>query len=96
MFEETSTDESVNIYDVECDELHRGAIMRAICIEGGTSKSTLTAALGAWLVRGFEKLPADECTKIAIVDLNFDQATLTNWWGKHGRPLTLRRRGVRA
>jgi cellulose biosynthesis protein BcsQ len=64
--------------------------MRAICIasgKGGTSKSTLTAALGAWIARGFEKLPADKRTKVAIVDLNFDQATLTNWWGKRGRPL---------
>jgi cellulose biosynthesis protein BcsQ len=64
--------------------------MRTICIasgKGGTSKTTLTAALGAWLARGFEKLPADKRVKVAIADLNFDQATLTNWWGKRGRPL---------
>ena len=64
--------------------------MRAICIasgKGGTSKTTLTAALGTWLARGFEKLPADKRVKVAIADLNFDQATLTNWWGKRGRPL---------
>lgn len=57
--------------------------MRAICIasgKGGTSKTTLTAALGAWLAR-------TAGTKIAIADLNFDQATLTNWWGKRGRPV---------
>ena len=64
--------------------------MRAICIasgKGGTSKTTMAAALGAWLARGFEKLPADKRVKVAIADLNFDQATLTNWWGKRGRPL---------
>jgi cellulose biosynthesis protein BcsQ len=64
--------------------------MRAICIasgKGGTSKSTLTAALGAWLARGHEKQPADKRVKVAIADLNFDQATLTRWWGKRGRPL---------
>jgi cellulose biosynthesis protein BcsQ len=64
--------------------------MRAICIasgKGGTSKSTLTAALSAWLARGYEKLPADKRVKVAIADLNFDQATLTRWWGKRGRPL---------
>ena len=57
--------------------------MRAICIasgKGGTSKTTLTAALGAWLAR-------TDGTKVAIADLNFDQATLTNWWGKRGRPV---------
>jgi chromosome partitioning protein len=64
--------------------------MRAICIasgKGGTSKTTLTAALAAWLARGYEKLPADKRVKVAFADLNFDQATLTNWWGKRGRPL---------
>jgi cellulose biosynthesis protein BcsQ len=64
--------------------------MRAICVasgKGGTSKTTLTAALGAWLARGYEKLPADKRTKVAIADLNFDQASLANWWGKRGRPL---------
>lgn len=57
--------------------------MRAICIasgKGGTSKTTLTAALGAWLAK-------TAGTKVAIADLNFDQATLTNWWGKRGRPV---------
>jgi len=57
--------------------------MRAICIasgKGGTSKTTLTAALGAWLAKAAG-------TKVAIADLNFDQATLTNWWGKRGRPV---------
>jgi cellulose biosynthesis protein BcsQ len=64
--------------------------MRAICLasgKGGTSKSTLTAALAAWLARDSTKLPADKRAKVAIADLNFDQATLTDWWGKRGRPL---------
>jgi len=64
--------------------------MRAVCIasgKGGTSKTTLTAALGAWLARGHEKQPPEKRIKVAIADLNFDQATLTNWWGKRGRPL---------
>jgi cellulose biosynthesis protein BcsQ len=64
--------------------------MRAICLasgKGGTSKSSLTAALAAWLARDSAKLAADKRVKVAIADLNFDQATLTDWWGKRGRPL---------
>jgi chromosome partitioning protein len=64
--------------------------MRAICLasgKGGTSKSSLTAALAVWLARDSAKLSADKRVKIAVADLNFDQATLTHWWGKRGRPL---------
>ena len=55
--------------------------MRAICVasgKGGTSKTTLVASLGAWL--------AKDGDKVAIVDLNLDQASLTNWWIQRGRP----------
>ena len=65
--------------------------MRAICLasgKGGTSKSSLTAALAVWLARDSAKLPADKRVKVAIADLNFDQASLTEWWGKRGRPVS--------
>src|SRR5262245_54061970 len=64
--------------------------MRAICLasgKGGTSKSSLAAALAVWLARDSAKLQADKRAKVAIADLNFDQMTLTDWWGKRGRPL---------
>lgn len=64
--------------------------MRTICIasgKGGTSKTTLTADLSAWLTKGHEKQPADKRLKVAIMDLNYDQGDLSRWWGKRGRPL---------
>jgi cellulose biosynthesis protein BcsQ len=57
--------------------------MRCICVasgKGGTSKTSLVAALGVWLAK-------EDAGKVAIADLNFDQATLTNWWTQRGRPL---------
>jgi chromosome partitioning protein len=42
------------------------------------AKSSLTAALAAFL--------ASKKTEVAIIDLNFDQATLTNWWRQRGQP----------
>ena len=57
--------------------------MRCICLasgKGGTQKTTLTAALAAWMAK-------EDAGRVAIADLNFDQATLTSWWMQRGRPL---------
>jgi cellulose biosynthesis protein BcsQ len=65
-------------------------MMRAICIasgKGGTSKSTLTAALGALLTKDADQLELEKRPRVAIVDLNLDQATLSRWWTERGRPV---------
>jgi chromosome partitioning protein len=46
--------------------------------KGGTGKSTITALLA---VRASQDAP-----KVAMMDLNFDQGSLTQWWGMRGEP----------
>ena len=46
--------------------------------KGGSGKSTLTSALA---VRACQDTP-----KIAMMDINFDQGSLTQWWSVRGRP----------
>jgi cellulose biosynthesis protein BcsQ len=48
--------------------------------KGGCGKSTITAALSVWATR--------DSGKVAMVDLNEDQGTLTEWWTLRGRPVT--------
>lgn len=55
--------------------------MKTIAIssaKGGTGKSTITALLA---VRATQDTP-----KVAMMDLNFDQGSLTQWWTIRGRP----------
>jgi chromosome partitioning protein len=55
----------------------------AVCAaKGGTSKTTLTTALA---VRVGE---IKNSGRIAMLDLNSDQASLTAWWERRGRPLS--------
>jgi chromosome partitioning protein len=46
--------------------------------KGGTGKSTITALLA---VRASQDTP-----RVAMMDLNFDQGSLTQWWGLRGEP----------
>ena len=46
--------------------------------KGGTGKSTITALLA---VRASKDTP-----RVAMMDLNFDQGSLTQWWGLRGEP----------
>ena len=46
--------------------------------KGGTGKSTITALLA---VRAAQDTP-----RVAMMDLNFDQGSLTQWWGLRGSP----------
>jgi chromosome partitioning protein len=46
--------------------------------KGGTGKSTITALLA---VRASQDTP-----RVAMMDLNFDQGSLTQWWGMRGEP----------
>jgi chromosome partitioning protein len=46
--------------------------------KGGSGKSTITSALA---VAG-----SHDGAKVALMDLNFDQASLTQWWTIRGRP----------
>ena len=46
--------------------------------KGGTGKSTVTALLA---VRASQDTP-----RVAMMDLNFDQGSLTQWWGLRGSP----------
>ena len=48
--------------------------------KGGSGKSTIVAALA---VRAAQETP-----KIAMMDLNFDQGSLTQWWQLRGKPQT--------
>ena len=48
--------------------------------KGGSGKSTIIAALA---VRAAQETP-----KIAMMDLNFDQGSLTQWWQLRGKPQT--------
>jgi chromosome partitioning protein len=58
-----------------------GGRMRTITIasaKGGSGKSTIASALA---VRACVETP-----KVAIMDLNFDQGSLTQWWSVRGEP----------
>ena len=46
--------------------------------KGGTGKSTITALLA---VRAAQDTP-----RVAMMDLNLDQGSLTQWWGLRGEP----------
>ena len=46
--------------------------------KGGTLKTSLTAALAVCAI--------SESKKVAIIDLNADQASLTGWWQLRGEP----------
>jgi MinD-like ATPase involved in chromosome partitioning or flagellar assembly len=46
--------------------------------KGGTGKSTITALLAA---RASQDTP-----RVAMMDLNFDQGSLTQWWSMRGEP----------
>ena len=46
--------------------------------KGGTCKSTLTAALAVTATK--------EAERVALIDLNADQSSLTNWWRRRGEP----------
>ena len=48
--------------------------------KGGSGKSTIVSALA---VRAAQETP-----KIAMMDLNFDQGSLTQWWQLRGKPQT--------
>ena len=48
--------------------------------KGGSGKSTIIAALA---VRAAQETP-----KVAMMDLNFDQGSLTQWWQLRGKPQT--------
>ena len=48
--------------------------------KGGSGKSTIISALA---VRAAQETP-----KIAMMDLNFDQGSLTQWWQLRGKPQT--------
>lgn len=50
--------------------------------KGGSGKSTITSALA---VRACQ-----ETMKVAMMDLNFDQGSLTQWWGVRGEPMNPR------
>lgn len=55
--------------------------MRLITIaapKGGSGKTTITAALAA--------RASNDSKRIAIIDLNSDQASLTQWWYARGEP----------
>lgn len=55
--------------------------MRTITIasaKGGSGKSTITAMLA---VRACQ-----DTTRVAMMDLNFDQGSLSSWWTMRGRP----------
>lgn len=57
--------------------------MRTITVasaKGGSGKSTLTSALA---VRACQ-----DTKQVAMMDLNFDQASLTQWWVMRGQPAT--------
>jgi chromosome partitioning protein len=55
----------------------------AVCAsKGGSAKTTLTAALS---VRVSE---IKNSGKVAMLDLNADQASLTQWWERRGKPLS--------
>src|SRR5271166_4466188 len=57
--------------------------MRTIAVasaKGGSGKSTLTSALA---VRACQ-----DTKRVAMMDLNFDQASLTQWWVMRGQPAT--------
>jgi chromosome partitioning protein len=59
----------------------REAIMKTITIastKGGSGKSTIISALAVQA--------AQETPKVAMMDLNFDQGSLTHWWHVRGKP----------
>jgi Mrp family chromosome partitioning ATPase len=50
--------------------------------KGGSGKSTITSALA---VR-----TSQETLQVAMMDLNFDQGSLTQWWIVRGQPMAPR------
>ena len=68
--------------------------MRTLCIasgKGGTSKTTLAFGLGVYVAPkprdGGPPVKADDRPRVAVVDLNLDQATLARWIHDRGRPV---------